>query len=98
MDVETWVREGLVDDLVVHIQDVGDPEGNDASRTLRPYVELARDTTTQVQADLYPRRQSADSMRLVSTVYVSGIARDGPSVSAAGPCTACLDIATSWGR
>ena len=64
MDVETWVEEGLVDDLVVHIQNVGDAAGKEAQETLRPYVELARGTTTQVHADLCPRRQSADSMRV----------------------------------
>ncbi|MBT4098887.1 MAG: hypothetical protein HOE86_14640, partial [Gemmatimonadetes bacterium] len=54
MDVETWVREGLVDDLVVHIQDVGDAAGNDARVALAPYVDLARGTQTTVHADLYP--------------------------------------------
>ena len=64
MDVEAWVKEGLVDDLVVHIQDVGDPAGQRASQTLRTYVELARGTTTEIHADLYPRGQSGDSMRI----------------------------------
>ncbi|NKB69070.1 MAG: hypothetical protein GKR89_18535 [Candidatus Latescibacteria bacterium] len=63
MDIETWVREGLVDYLVVHISQVGDPPGEQARQTLRPYIELARDSDTEVHADLYPRRQSADSMR-----------------------------------
>ena len=52
MDVETWVHDGLVDDLVVHVQDVGDPAGNKATGTLRTYVELAQHTKTQVHADL----------------------------------------------
>jgi len=74
MDVETWVEEGLVDDLVVHIQDVGDPAGEDARRTLRPYVELAHGTATEVHADLYPRRQSADSMRVrAMACYAAGV-------------------------
>lgn len=64
LDVETWVREALVDHLVVNIQRVGDAAGEDAAATLRPYVELVAGTGTQVYADLYPRRQSADSMRI----------------------------------
>lgn len=74
MDIEVWVQEGLVDDLVVHIQNVGDPPGNDARQALRPYVELARGTTTRVHADLYPRRQSADSMRIrAMACYAEGV-------------------------
>ena len=74
MDVEAWVEEGLVDDLVVHIQNVGDPSGKDAQEALAPYVKLAQGTATQVQADLYPRRQSADSMRLrAMACYEAGV-------------------------
>jgi hypothetical protein len=74
MDVETWVGEGLVDDLVVHIQDTGDPAGNAARQTLATYVELAQGTTTQIHADLYPRRQSADSMRVrAMACYEAGV-------------------------
>jgi hypothetical protein len=74
MDVQSWVEEGLVDDLVVHIQDVGDAAGNDARETLRPYVELAQERTTEVYADLYPRRQSADSMRVrAMACYEAGV-------------------------
>ena len=64
MDIETWVAEGLVDHLVINIAHVGDAEGREANRILRPYTALARDTNTEIHADLYPRRQSADSMRL----------------------------------
>jgi hypothetical protein len=64
MDVEGWVSEGLVDELVVHIEGVGAPDGSEAQPVLEAYVELARGTGTRVYADLYPRRQSADSMRV----------------------------------
>ena len=74
MDVKAWIAEGLVDDLVVHIQDVGDAEGPRATATLKTYVELAQGTPTQVHADLYPRRQSADSMRVRALAcYAAGI-------------------------
>lgn len=74
MDVERWVGEGLVDHLVVHIEDVGAPDGSDAQEILKPYVELARGTDTQVHADLYPRRQSADSLRVRALAcYAAGV-------------------------
>ena len=74
MDVEAWVREGLVDELVVHIEQVGEPDGSSAPPVLQPYVELARDTPTRITADLYPRRQSADSMRVRALAcYAAGV-------------------------
>jgi hypothetical protein len=76
IDVETWVREGLVDVLVVHDPSVGDPEGREAAALLAPYVELAAGTDTRVYADLYPRRQSAESMR-VRALACYGAGADG---------------------
>jgi len=74
MDVEAWVREGLVDHLVVHIEEVGAPDGSDARAALRPYVEQAQGSGAQVYADLYPRRQSADSMRVrAAACYAAGV-------------------------
>lgn len=64
MDVETWVREGLVDELVVHLEDRGQQDAGDMPGRLRPYRELVQGTTTELYVDLYPRRQSADSMRV----------------------------------
>jgi hypothetical protein len=41
---------------------------------MRRYVELAAGTATQVHADLYPRRQSADSMRVrAMACYEAGV-------------------------
>lgn len=74
MDVPAWVNEGLVDHLVVHIEQVGTADGSDSQSLLAPYVELARGTGTRVYADLYPRRQSADSMRLRALAcYQAGV-------------------------
>lgn len=74
MDVEAWVKEGLVDHLVVHIESVGKPDGRESRAILHPYVELAQGTSTRVYADLYPRRQSADSMRVrAMACYESGV-------------------------
>ena len=74
MDVVTWVKEGLVDHLVVHIEGVGSPDASDRPPVIRPYVDLAQGTDTQVYADLYPRRQSGDSMRARAIVcYEAGV-------------------------
>ena len=64
IDLETWVREGLVDHLVVHLEGVGAPDASDRLPLIKPYVDLAKGKDTQVYADLYPRRQSPDSLRV----------------------------------
>ncbi|OGG46204.1 MAG: hypothetical protein A3F84_15105 [Candidatus Handelsmanbacteria bacterium RIFCSPLOWO2_12_FULL_64_10] len=74
MDVETWVREGLVDHLVVHVEGVGRPDASDRVGIFRSYAELCRGTGVQVYADLYPRRQSGDSMRVrAMACYEAGV-------------------------
>ncbi|MSS73935.1 MAG: hypothetical protein EXS64_20990 [Candidatus Latescibacteria bacterium] len=74
MDVETWVKEGLVDHLVIHVEGVGRPDASDRAPLFRPYVHLAEGTATRVYADLYPRRQSADSARVRALAcYEAGV-------------------------
>ena len=72
--METWVKEGLVDHLVPHIEGVGKPDASDKVPLIRSYVGLAKGTQTQVYPDLYPRRQSADSMRIRALAcYEAGV-------------------------
>ena len=74
MDVETWVREDLVDHLIVHLENKGDPDGRDSIPRLRPYIDLAQGTGTQVYADLYPRRQAAEFRRIrAMSCYEAGV-------------------------
>ena len=74
IDPETWVKEGLVDHFVVHIEGVGKPDASDRVPIIRKCVDLAKGTQTQVHADLYPRRQSADSMRVrAMACYEAGV-------------------------
>ena len=74
MDVETWVEDGLVDQLVLHLEGVGAPDASDRGPLIQPYLELAGGTNTQVYPDLYPRRQSADSMRIRALAcYEAGV-------------------------
>ena len=74
IDAETWVKEGLVDHFVVHIEGVGKPDASDRVPIIRTCVDMAKGTQTQVHADLYPRRQSADSMRVrAMACYEAGV-------------------------
>ena len=74
MDIETWVQEGLVDHLVVHLEGVGAPDASDRPPFIRPYVDLAKGTEAKVYADLYPRRQSPDSLRVrAMACYDAGV-------------------------
>jgi uncharacterized lipoprotein YddW (UPF0748 family) len=74
MDVETWVKEGLVDHLVVHIEQVAPHDGSGAVPILKAFQQFTNGTQTQLYADLYPRRQSGDSMRIrAKTCYDAGV-------------------------
>ncbi len=76
LDVETWVKDGLVDHLVVHLEGAGKPDATDRVPLIRAYANLAKGTKTKVHADLYPRRQPADSMR-VRALACYGAGADG---------------------
>ena len=74
MDVETWVEEGLVDHMVVHIEGVGPLDGSGAISILEAFREFTVGTETKLYADLYPRRQSGESMRIrAMTCYEAGV-------------------------
>lgn len=74
MDVETWVKERIVDHLVIHIEGVGSPDGSVAVPTLEAFKKFTNGTATRLYADLYPRRQSGDSMRVrAMTCYDTGV-------------------------
>ena len=74
MDIETWIEEGLVDHLVAHIESIGSPDGADAASIPRPWVQKAEGVRTNVYANLYPRRKSADSMRVrAMACYEKGV-------------------------
>jgi hypothetical protein len=73
MDVETWVREGLVDHLAVHMEQVKPLDGSGAAPILKAFKQFTDRSATKLYADLYPRRQSGDSMRIrAKTCYGAG--------------------------
>jgi hypothetical protein len=74
MDVETWVREGLVDHLAVHMEQVRPLDGSGAVPVLKAFKQFTDGSATKLYADLYPRRQSGDSMRIrAKTCYDAGV-------------------------
>jgi hypothetical protein len=74
MDVETWVREGLVDHLAVHMEQVKPLDGSGAVPILKAFKQFTDGSATKLYADLYPRRQSGDSMRIrAKTCYDAGV-------------------------
>ena len=105
MDVETWVEEGLVDDLVVHIQNVGDAgkEAGDPTSVRRAGTGYD-DTDPRRPVSASPvrrfdaRARHGPATRRVSTVCVSGTVRSGPSASVAGRCIVCWVIKMNWDR
>ena len=83
MDVETWIREGLVDHCIVHPTHSVEPNmpdpGDFTPEFLTQYVEMARGTACKVYADVYPRRMPAeDYRRKAITYYDAGV--DGLSL------------------
>lgn len=80
MDVETWIREGLVDHCIVHPTHSVEPNmpdpGDFTPEFLTQYVEMARGTACKVYADVYPRRMPAeDYRRKAITYYDAGVDR-----------------------
>lgn len=68
VDVETLVREGLVDYLMPH-----PTFAMNAAEWIQPMVELVKDTPVKLYPDLYPRRQPpAASLYSAQTLYELG--------------------------
>ena len=74
LDVETWVREGLVDHLVVHMEQTMPADGSGAVPVIEAFRQFTEGSDTLLYADLYPRRQSGSSMcRRARTCYDAGV-------------------------
>ena len=69
LDVETWIREGLVDYLDVHAHVFQKHDGTELQPLVREFTDLARDTKTKVFVDIYPRRVPADHYRQIAMSY-----------------------------
>lgn len=69
LDVPTWLREGLVDYLVVHLHMYGEHDGTGVQPKIREFTELPRGTRTKVLVDVYPRRMPPRQYRKIALSY-----------------------------
>lgn len=76
LDVPAWIREGLVDYLVVHLHRYGQHDGTVVQPKIREFTELAKGTKTKIYVDVYPRRMPPRQYRRIATSYY-GAGADG---------------------
>jgi len=69
LDVPTWIKEGLVDHLVVHLHIYGEHDGTAMQPRIREFTNLAKGTVTRVYADIYPRRMPPRQYRKIALSY-----------------------------
>ncbi len=69
LDVATWIREGLVDYLVMHIHLYERHDGKAVQPKIREVTSLAKGTRTKVCVDIYPRRMTPGQYHKVATSY-----------------------------
>jgi len=69
LDVPAWIREGLVDYLVVHLHMYGEHDGAGVQPKIREFTELAKGTKTKVFVDVYPRRMPPRQYRKIAMSY-----------------------------
>ena len=64
-----WVREELVDYLVVHLHAFERHDGKKFQSKIREFTDLARGSRTRVIVDIYPRRMTPEQYRKVAVSY-----------------------------
>jgi len=69
LDVPTWINEGLVDYLAVHLHMYGEHDGTGTQPKIREFTELAKGTKTKVFVDIYPRRMPPRQYRKIAMSY-----------------------------
>ena len=69
LDVATWIAEGLVDYLVVHLHVYGQHDGTAWQDKIREFAALARGTGTRIVVDVYPRRMPPRQYRRIAMSY-----------------------------
>ena len=69
LDVPTWIAEGLVDYLVVHLHMYREHDGTEVQPKVREFAELAKGTGTKVIVDVYPRRMPPRQYRKIAIGY-----------------------------
>ena len=69
LDVGEWIREGLVDNLVVHLHMFEKHDGTTMQSRVHEFTDLARSTRTKVFIDIYPRRMPPCQYRKIAMSY-----------------------------
>ncbi len=69
LDVPAWIREGLVDYLVLHLHMYGEHDGTSVQPKIREVTDLAKGTRTKVHVDIYPRRMPPRQYRKIAISY-----------------------------
>ena len=69
LDVDTWIKEGLVDYLVLHLHFYGEHDGSSYREVIQEYAKAAKGTRTKIMADIYPRRQPPRQYRTIAMTY-----------------------------
>lgn len=69
LDVPAWIREGLVDYLIVHLHVYQPHDGSAVQPKIREMTQLAGGTKTRVFVDVYPRRMVPEQYRKIAVSY-----------------------------
>ncbi len=69
LDVREWIGRDLVDYLVLHIHMYEEHDGTYMQPRIREFTQLARNTSTRVFADMYPRRMPPRKYREIAISY-----------------------------
>jgi uncharacterized lipoprotein YddW (UPF0748 family) len=69
LHVEAWVREDLVDYLVMHLHVYGLHDGTKMQPRIRELAQLTQGTRTKLHVDIYPRRMPPRQYRLIAQSY-----------------------------
>ncbi len=69
LDVSTWIHDGLIDYLVLHLHVYGEHDGSAMQPVIREFTNMAKGTKTKVYADIYPRRMPPRKYREIAMNY-----------------------------
>lgn len=69
LDVESWIRQGLVDYLDVHMHMFGEHDGSGVKNKIREFTGPAKGTRTKVYINIYPRRMPPRKYREIAINY-----------------------------
>ena len=69
LEVPVWIKQGLVDYLIVQIHMFGEHDGSAVQEKIREFTRLSAKSQTKVLVDVYPRRMPPRQYRKIATNY-----------------------------